>query len=413
MDFTCLSNLQFRTSPVDECIIQYSTNGGETWDTVWNAAKCMTRQGSLPIVTVNNYNDIRQTITDNRATYNHLIINLYPNWEYESGGDDDHRDSALCYIARTYVNAICDTAIAAAEHSLVEDAWGVIKSIASGIKYGYEVFLTLIDDLGDWAIVPAVATAIGKAGWGIYDTLKGVNVDHFRDTAARNEVICAIWCAMKGDTPSFSTWRDSLDMFNGSENADEIADVIKLMLADEDSFMELFYSFGDVIEVSKQGVDLGCPCDPADCLNWWCREFDFAEGEGNLQGWDLQWGTSEPYGLHSELYSDEFRVGAKWQVDGATITESRIEAAYNGGGSNPRINITLYDVLNNVLAVYEHTLAESRTWYPLQPEEPIANVDRVSFIVRVAGTESISVTVYAADVTGASAIEPTDGAPCP
>jgi len=412
MDTTCLSSLQFRTDPNNSCRIQYSTDGGLTWSTVWDAGVCMTRHQTNPSISTDIYNDARTEIIDQRTIYSGNITNIYPNWQYEGGGDDQYRDEALCYLIRVFINALCDTAIAAADHSLTEDIWGIITSIAGGLKSGYDIFISLVDDVGEWALLPAVAVAIGKSAWGIYDTLKSVNISHFQDTSAREEVICTIWCAMQGQTPSFALWQNSLEHFAGTENGHEIADVISPLLEDEDAFMTQFLAFGDAITVAKSGVDLGCPCDVEDCPEWWCRHFDFGEGEGNLQGWELDWGHLESFGIHSELYGDVFKGGAHWHIGGMTIEYLKVEVGYNGEGSSPVIELAFYDAENNVLAQNGQTLQGGPVWYTLRPDNPIANVARVAVFVHVNATGSVSFGIYRAQVSGYGSPEPTDGAPC-
>jgi hypothetical protein len=252
--------LVYRANPSNACLKEYSVDGGETWQTMWNDALCLAKSG-VGLSDLASHGESLQQIIDDRDIYDGDITNIYENWLY-GDSNDQYRDAAQCWIAMVLVKTACDLAVAAAQQSIPETIWDCVKAVGAGIEYGYAVFMALEEVApGDWATLPAVVVALGKSAWGIYNILKGTDVSAFSDSDARDEVVCAIFGQIFGKTPGFAAWSTSLDGFTGSEHAEAIADVIKLLLADEDTFMELYARFGDAIVLAENGVDFGCPCN--------------------------------------------------------------------------------------------------------------------------------------------------------
>ncbi|KKK71109.1 hypothetical protein LCGC14_2917240, partial [marine sediment metagenome] len=90
----------FRENPLDVCEVQYSTDEGLNWFTMFRKDNCSGAPIGASGVEINTS---ITTITNNDITYAGDIINLAPKWTYSAG----ITDLALCWSIKKYVDYIC------------------------------------------------------------------------------------------------------------------------------------------------------------------------------------------------------------------------------------------------------------------------------------------------------------------
>lgn len=109
-------------------------------------------------------------------------------------------------------------------------------------------------------IVGAIAWATERICTAIWDYLVTYTYDQFEDDDAKDAVICHMYLALRGETPQFEDWSESLDNFE-PENANEtaISTVVKEWLGDLDIFINYMLMMEDVLQVVEYLPECDCP----------------------------------------------------------------------------------------------------------------------------------------------------------
>lgn len=301
--------LRFRPDPNDPCRVEYSVDDGVTWELAWDAGACLSKSSGSIHITVSNYATYQTVINETTIVYDGDVTNIAPDWAY-GGSGNAHRNNAMCYALRIYVDLICDTAIALNKKSIKDDLWGIANAISDALADAAAIFYTLGEIIGEYAAIPAVALALGKVGSEVLEIWLREDWESYDDSDAREEVLCYALERMINATPAFPTWEGMLGGFTGSANAEIIAEAVEASLHDEDVFMEYMLLMSSVIGVSEAGVDLMCPC-----LMDWYHAIDFTAGLGGFVVTHGAWSTG--VGIESGNWDVDIS-GQSWATRGVT-----------------------------------------------------------------------------------------------
>lgn len=252
--------LEFRQNTLNPCLLEYSTDGGNTWASAFDYSKCLRRNATINL-TWEQLGD--QYITNNATfnTYNGDIANVAPGWQY-GDPDDDYRDMAMCWAAERWVQMCVDTAIAAGYASLeerqdkmywVSNAFTTLGDVASALA-----------EIGVYkaqAEIVAVVAEIASEVVVIAANLAGFDPSALSDQDAQTEVACGIYGALAGAKPTFAAWSAALVSHGFIGNEGEIADAAYLMMQSEELYVQFLMFAAEIIPAAELAGDLGCPCD--------------------------------------------------------------------------------------------------------------------------------------------------------
>lgn len=255
---------RLRQNPDDPCLLEQSFDSGETWETAFNYTLCSNTDA---LTIINIWNETNLFNIDQDTTYNGDIINIYPTWEYDGTPSDAERDAALCEAITQWVDMICEFIIMTIENGNAETEDQA--QFWSDISYGMSAAAL---GLAVWGIYPVAALFAGTSllltavvideisGWLMEDATP------YRDVDARALVVCAMYNAMQGDTPTYAAWHSSLDeILTG--NAEKIRQVVSDCNHAEMAFVNWLGLMADLIALGA-GI-LGNTCDE-------CQGFDHA-----------------------------------------------------------------------------------------------------------------------------------------
>jgi len=279
-------NMQFRENPADICEVQYSTDGGQTWATMFRKDTCNPVCGTQDID--NSYTTITNIENDN-TTWNNDITNVAPDWAYV----DTYSDNALCWAIDFYVDMICDVMIAQikgenekkrSDNDWLEDVeqiitTGVVAAIAA--TTGAVAMPAIVVGAVAWASVQIVDS--------VWDFLVTVDYSAFEDEEARQVIKCIMYQAQNGETPQFPNWRDSLEFWETLDgNAKAIGKVVHLWNQEEDIYIQYMLLMEDINSIRDTLPE--CPCPDR-----WEHVWNFATH--GLEAWqitDQMWGSFSP-----------------------------------------------------------------------------------------------------------------------
>jgi len=332
---------KLRQNPSDPCQLQVSYDDGFSWELAFDYSLCLASETTIN-VTVNMAEIMHTEITNNMAIYEGDITNVYPGWEY-GDADDEYRDDALCWAIRQWVDLVCELAIKILHDDLNEEK-GFLDQVADtletvaimvGLMVTWEFFPI-------WAAYAAIAFSLASEATEIYAELVEVDPSVFEDDEAKEDVACAIYLEMKGETPHFPTWRDALLDPGLTGNAATIARISWVWQQSEESFVQFMKFVGDMIAISKNGTGLGCPCEGDWIHTWLFTEASGSEPHTTYANGAPQWAPDR--GGYFDLNdggwcSTEEDLGATGHdrvnlliyLPARTITRVSVEAIYHEG----------------------------------------------------------------------------------
>jgi len=215
---------------------------------------------------------------------------------------------------------------------------------------------------------------------------------------------------LKGSTPQFSAWQNVLVGATFVGHAKDIADLARVMMQDEDVYVEFLGMVAGLIPLAIDGLELPCPCEPEPVT--WCKFFSL---DGSSQGWTIEKGIQQSYGITTQNNGDgTFDVILHWDVQ-AYITSAEIHYAWNGGGIDSYAKLEGYDHLGARIWYVEHVPAQTpgnkRLWTQAMPEN-----DTRKIMVRLHAFNwpptGVSLACYDIEVRGISDEIPPNGEPC-
>ena len=238
------SMISFRDNPLDPCEVQYSHDDGETWVTMFRKDNCSQGSSTSDITNVNNTKII---ITENNETWDNDIVNIAPDWAYES----PDTDNALCWAIDFYIDAVCAAAIATIQSGNEErrdsnDWWQEVANIFATAAVAASAIIGL-----PAAAAGAVAWAAVEIADSIWDDLMTREYDQFEDEAAKDLVKCCMWMALHGETAQWEDWLSSLDDCD-AVTANEIAvwEQVSIWNANTDIYINYMLLVEDINSIS-------------------------------------------------------------------------------------------------------------------------------------------------------------------
>lgn len=258
----------FRDNPNDTCEVQYSTDGGAIWNTMFRKDNCP--QGVSETIITNWY--ITQTeVNTNYTTYAGDIINVAPDWDYV----DPDQDNALCWTIQNYVDFVCDFAITQIEtnnqNRRDQNDW--LDELSPAVSAAATAMFVWL--IGSVVVIPATVIAgvtysLTLLFDNLLDTLINESADAYRDQDARDIIKCYMYQEITGSTPQWANWSSSLSQWESfGGNAKTIAETVNTVNNHEKTYMEWMILTEDINAIAASLPP--CPC-PAT----WSHTWDFA-----------------------------------------------------------------------------------------------------------------------------------------
>lgn len=296
------SILQFRQSPDDDCILQYSTDNGTTWFDAFNYALCRP-DGTPDIINIENefnavfnqYDGTNISITVNLSTASQLDI-----------------DAAMCAASRAWI----DTAIASLKRAKSD---AETRAAIAGLAFG------AVSGAAFWLAGPiAGAVAGGLAGAVLSVAVDGlINIPDsvFDDTITREQIVCCMMDALRGAVPDETSWSQSLDNCNLSGDAASLADVVSATMT-----AETYVGWLQSLDTAIPFVASGRVVDDCICVEEaWNYKWDFTVSDG---GWTADYPTRSGLGT--------WVAGVGWKPSenaGRRGVYIRLAGAWDGNGT--------------------------------------------------------------------------------
>jgi hypothetical protein len=246
---------RLQQNPDSPCLLEQSFDGGNTWSLAFDYSLCQTSD-SVSIQNIWNTSFIWNET--NETTYAGDIINIYPVWEYTGGDDDADNDAALCAAITAWVDMICDATIATIvnENSDIEsqtEFWSTITAAmgsAALVASAFGIFPAAGLFAGTGLLLSSIAV-VAAGGWQLS------NPSPYRNQSARDEVICVMYGALAGLTPTYSDWSTALSA-SLSGDAEDIREIVHAYNQAEMGFVNWMGFFADMIAVGATSLGNEC-----------------------------------------------------------------------------------------------------------------------------------------------------------
>lgn len=258
--------IQTRQSIIDPCILEMSTDGGDTWSLLFDYNKC------LPSGVTDLVQQHSQDIIDALNTqYNGTPESVAPDLDYDGGADDSIRNDLICVA----IHLIVQTMVTAEIERRARDSAGWV-SFANLLETG--AILLLGAATGGIAFAAAAAAAFLTIAADVWIDLSELVLN---DDDAQDLVACCMYDAVRGNDLTFTAFSESLDScgFTGGTFESQLAGAIAPLLGDLDVYLTFLKLLQDYWDLAKAGfLEGACPC-PDDT---WCVTHDFTADDG---GW--------------------------------------------------------------------------------------------------------------------------------
>jgi len=307
MDFS------LRQNPADSCILQQTTDGGETWTDVFDFSLCATIQDKTYQVQIQNsvtyvqptFQEIYNSYTTNYAG---TPESVHPNLDDPTGDSAAHR-AAYCNALWTLVNTACDTAISFynetvnATQSEINLYLGITGFILTAIALAAAVptagasLAGLAAVSGLWAAGIGLGATLGNA---LVDFWQQHTIDQFQDEQAKEDVVCYLFDALPPGDNTLEAMRSAVSgVITGDPNGQAILDFLEILLEHDSTYAAFLEKWSNNKEYAEAGIELYCPCLTGYIL-W---EWDFRTmGQGDFY-LDPAVDTTPP---------GEFQAGVGW-----------------------------------------------------------------------------------------------------
>lgn len=266
-----------RQKPDDNCILQYSQDGGLTWVDGFDFSLCL-KSEIQPMFDALASGILQDLLDKYDGTANSISEDLV----YDGGPDDAFRDIALCNALQIFVDAMCDVEInrRAQAEQFWEDVPEVLESVA--------IILLAVPIPG------ARFLAFAAAAVGVFIEIAGpiwnlATLTALQDENAREQVACSMYEELSGATPTFSAFQTSLDnpQYSPISNAAFIGNAIKAMIQELEIYIAFLQMWADVYPYAKGGFLDICDCPD---LGWTAK---FLNGVGRPPNWAIV--SNPPY----------------------------------------------------------------------------------------------------------------------
>lgn len=255
-----------RQSPTSNCLLEQSVDGGDNWTPAFDFSLCI-GGGSDASMTI--YINIAIT---NIATLNQLYIDaglditiMYPNVEYDSGPEDQDRNTAMCYA----IEALTEGVYNAAEHVINQqiNRNGFLSQVIAGLTGGFWA--------SDGSLIAALSQSVVDAIFGTA-ALEAAS-DALANTTARRAVVCCIYDNLKDATATYALWQTAGDGcgFAPGSDAALLLSILTPIFAGLDAYLSW-------VTLLSNGVDLAIgDIIGNDCLECEAWEADRLDGDGH------------------------------------------------------------------------------------------------------------------------------------
>lgn len=267
-----------RENPIDECEIQKSTDGGTTWVYAWRKDNCAPMY-SKELLHVSLTGSFDLFTTKYLSIYNSDPLATFPETVYQSDGNNNYRDVAMCHAVR----AVIDICLAAAiEH---------INDLNIWLDIGKAV-LTIINTAssklpGAVGLYLFVGTAIANAALDIFSTITLAAIEVYEDEETRQILACAMFESLYGETITFDRFNTALDNFTPTGVIEPIqVQAIKPFLQKVEIYLAFLSAMNDLLPYAKLGIIENC-----DCLEWEVVRLG-GDGNANMQSLTIDGGLA-------------------------------------------------------------------------------------------------------------------------
>lgn len=256
-----------RQSPVSNCLLEQSTDGGDTWTPAFDYSLCM-----------GGGSDASITIYINIAIANLVVLNqlyidaglditiMYPNVEYDSGPQDADRDTALCYSIEALTEGIYNAAEAVINQQI--SRVNFLSQVISGLTGGYFA--------SDGNLIAALAQSVVDAIFGT-DALEAAS-DALANADARRAVVCCIYDNLQGNTATYALWQlaGAGCGFGAGTDEELLLDVLTPIFAGLDAYLSWITLLSNGVDLAITGL-IGNDCDTC---GTWTAFIDFKLSDG-------------------------------------------------------------------------------------------------------------------------------------
>jgi len=339
MDFS------LRQDPADNCMLQQTVDGGDTWTDVFDFSLCATIQDKSQ--SVNIQNSVTYVQPTYQSIYNNYVANyagtpesVYPDLA-DPTGDDSALRAAYCNAIFTLVTTACDAAINYyKEFDELQNEFNVGIGIATAVLAIIALAAALPTAGASLAALGPIATLWGASigigaiiGNQLVDEWQGHTIDQFQDTEAREEVTCYLFEEVAAADNSLATMQAALASHTLTGNAAAIADTLSLLLANDALYAAFLEKWNNNKQYADAGIDLYCPCASGNKVWVW----DFANGLGDF---DITQGVFEggrvrgidSTTLKAAIITMPFNPA--WRIRSAKLFTERIGGTGNGFGDS-------------------------------------------------------------------------------
>jgi len=284
----------FRQNDENPCLLEYSTDAGETWALAFDYSLCQPVCEGNDANNLIQYQQFQQTADivsqQNQDAYVDFPSDIHPNAPDDAynGDGSPERNLALCSALAGYVRWY-----AARQHQQ-------ISILGLGALIAIDLGAMLIPGLG-WVFTSTSGVILSGV-----PILGGVSfaqmLDALTDEIALNEVTCCMYDALLGVGNSLGSWVDALIAcgFTSGSNSQIVADIIAASLSANWFNFQVF--LGNAYTQALVG-DVFCPC----AANW-CRLWD---GDNDFGDW-------APYQSSTPDFTGEEWIASGYTSDGST-----------------------------------------------------------------------------------------------
>ena len=278
----CKLITDLRNKPDEPCVIEYSQDGGLTWAGEFTLKDCI-ESAVAPIVEQTGLDIIDKLLDAWDGNANSITEHL----TYDGSGDDLFRDYALCNSLQLFVDALAEAELERRFKSI--QIWEDVPEIL--VALGAVLWVTPIPGARVVALglaLSAAALEVGLPAWG------AISQANLENESARDAVACEMYKKMKGVTPTFTAFKESLDhtpFFVNSAEWDITLGVIP-MIQELEVFITFLQIWDSVYPLASAGFLDDCTCPD---LGW---TVEFLGGAGRPPNWSFP--SNAPYS--SALY---------------------------------------------------------------------------------------------------------------
>lgn len=289
----CEGDMDFRQPGGNPCVIEYSNDGGLSWQTMFDFGECplfqpVTSIADLQLV-IEIVNDINIQIGVLNDTYDGTPGSIAPDMDFGGSGSDDDRNTAICGAIYIWIRLLAEAGKVKAEEKqdfidrLLDDVTdlmrdiGTVLLVAVGAGWLSEV----------WQSV-GVGFLLGAAGLIIQEYVTGPDIEAFNDQAAISEVACCLYSNLADANVTEAAFQAGLTpecAWSGS-NAERIAGLVEAVLQDRDTYLQFLDAWQQSYGLTAGGAALPCDCaDWTSVLDFGTDDYGFAVHPDNAGSW--------------------------------------------------------------------------------------------------------------------------------